>query len=170
MAIFHLFFDETKKNRARWDPGIRCRWRWSWKAVPPARRWTPRHISWEAKPWRKTPWVECPIKMAWKCHGNAMEMAWEYLVGGFLEPWNEWIMTFQKQLGMEYLSQLTNSIIFQRGGEKPPTRNGMTIWHVHTFPYKNRWTMDFPWKYVEICGETDPSGHSPEIPDLSCWL
>jgi len=26
--------------------------------------------------WRKlSPWVECPIEMAWKCHGNAMEMA-----------------------------------------------------------------------------------------------
>ena len=39
-----------------------------------------------------------------------------FLVGG-LEPWN--FLTVQI-LGMS-LSQLTNSIIFQRGGEKPPT-------------------------------------------------
>ena len=164
MAIFHLFFDETKKNRARWDPGIRCRWRWSWKAVPPAQRWTPRHISWEAKPWRKTPWVECPIKMAWKCHGNAMEMAWEYLVGGFLEPWNEWIMTFQKQLGMEYLSQLTNSIIF-RGVAKnhQPEMAWQYDMSIH-FHIKTDEPWIFPgnmWRYVEKPTLRDTPRKSP---------
>ena len=45
-----------------------------------------------------------------------------YLVGGF-EPWI--FMTFQKQLGMEQSSQLTKSIIFQRGRYYgiPPTSN-----------------------------------------------
>ena len=34
----------------------------------------------------------------------------------------EFWMTFRIELGMWWHSQLTNSIIFQRGGEKPPTR------------------------------------------------
>ena len=38
---------------------------------------------------------------------------------------HDWIMTFQKQLGMESSSQLTKSIIVQRGWLKPPPRHGV---------------------------------------------
>jgi len=42
----------------------------------------------------------------------------------------EWIMTFQKQLGMSS-SQLTNSFIFFRGVGQPPTRYALTIFNQH---------------------------------------
>ena len=48
-------------------------------------------------------------------------------------------LTFQKQLGMEKPSQVTNSMIFQRGGEKPPTC--LVVWNMNfIFPY----IMDVP--------------------------
>ena len=53
-----------------------------------------------------------------KNHGqNLLYVNIDILVGG-LEPWN--FMTFHS-VGVMSSSQLTNSMIFQRGGEKPPT-------------------------------------------------
>jgi hypothetical protein len=49
----------------------------------------------------------------------------EDLLFGGLQPWN--FMTFQKQLGISS-SQLTNSMIFQRGGVgQPPTRQFLPV-------------------------------------------
>ena len=46
-------------------------------------------------------------------------------MNGWLVVWNMAFMTFQKQLGISS-SQLTNSIIIQRGWLKPPSR-----WRFH---------------------------------------
>ena len=54
---------------------------------------------------------------------NIHEIPYDVLVGG-LE--HDWIMTFQKQLGIAE-AQLTNSIIFQRGRLKPPSRMSLKM-------------------------------------------
>jgi hypothetical protein len=56
------------------------------------------------------------------------------LLGGLEQ---DWIMTFQKQLGMESSSQLTNSIIFHRGRAQPPTRNHGEQKKQVGFPFEN---------------------------------
>jgi len=80
-------------------------------AMPRWHQWLPS-ISW----W--PPGIRRAVPFLGGCFWEESSVRDENLVGG---DWNIW-MIFPKKMGMSS-SQLTSSMIFQRGRAQPPTRN-----------------------------------------------